>query len=229
MRIWFVALIPAFFYGIYKSFKKHKDIIFLLIWSLSVFVFFSVAKSKLVWYITPIYPALAILVGLFVRDVVHLVLGFAKKVFKKQEVSLAWPFLIYFGITIFGLTYFYYHKKMVYTGDLTGKQARLIKYKDVRFGLEEVLYVDKVEPPLALFYSDGPSKTVDYAELHKTIKTAKANEQVVFMTKTSRFDSLEEEFPNLLVVMQEKEWVLGYLPVKPVEEEVLGVDIGIFN
>ncbi|MBP8961119.1 glycosyltransferase family 39 protein [Patescibacteria group bacterium] len=239
MRIWFVVLVPAFFYAISKAFRKQNDLVFILIWGVSIFLFFSIARSKLVWYIIPVYPAAVFLVGFFLTDVAtmgifvlsnlasiftHLptsIRDFVKKVSQPRETSLTLHFLVYFAITTFGLTYFYFNKKMVYTGDLTGKQARLIQYKDTRFGLEEVLYVDKVERPLPLFYSNGPVETVEFGHLQRQLKNAQEEDrQVVFITKSSRFDALKEEFPLILPVMQEKEWILGYLPTRIVEVSV---------
>ncbi len=225
MRIWFVALIPAFAYGIFKAVKKQKKFVFLLVWSLFIFLFFSIAKSKLIWYMTPIYPVAVMFVGIFIRDATQWMFFVLcnlrskplRKLFTPKEIPLVGVFLSYFAITVFGLTYFYYHKHMVYTGDLTGSQAKLLKLKDVHFGLGEKVYADRIELPLILFYSDSPYEQVDYSPLKQRLKSAGDNKQIVFITKGSRYSSLKEDFPRISSVQADGDWILGYLPVKPPE------------
>ena len=63
---WIVALVPALARawreGPVSAFRPAR---FLLIWSAMVFAFFSLSSSKLPSYILPIFPALAVLVGLY--------------------------------------------------------------------------------------------------------------------------------------------------------------------
>jgi 4-amino-4-deoxy-L-arabinose transferase-like glycosyltransferase len=235
MRIWFVVLIPAFFYGVVKALKKNKDYVFLLIWGIFIFLFFSIAKSKLVWYITPIYPVAVILVGVFLRDGIIWVLKFfvtlpsLKKssfsslknffgpVLSEKSVSPVAYFLSYFALATFGLAYFYFNKGMVYTSDLTGPQATLLELKDSKYGTDKKVYADRIELPLVLFYTNGPYEIVDFSPLRQALKDTGDNEDAIFITKESRFGKLQEEFPRLVLVSQEGNWVLGYLPVKPVE------------
>lgn len=233
MRIWFVTLIPATFYGVFKAIKKQKDIVFLLIWGLFILLFFSVAKSKLIWYITPVYPVAVILISFFIRDAINWILGVFTAFPKLNKLSLKslknsiincpqvknpspiGQFILYFGLATFGLVYFYFNKEMVYTGDLTGPEATLLELKDEKYGMERKVYIDRIELPLALFYTDGPFEIVDFAPLKQTLKNAGDDESVIFITKESRFSSLKEKYPRLLLIQQEGDWVLGYLPLIP--------------
>lgn len=237
MRIWFVALIPAFFYGVFKATKKENIWVFFTIWSLITFLFFSVSTSKLIWYIIPIYPVLAMFVGVFVRDAVNLALGwlftFWNRLSKSQfgAYPSSWKFLVYFGITVFGLTYFYFNKNLVYTSDLSGPQASLLELKDKRYGVSSKVYTDRIELPLVLFYTDGPFEEVDFGPLRKVLKRAnesalgnsdlsnkKITEPVVFITKLDRFATLQKDFLNLIPVSQNGDWVLGEFPVASVAQ-----------
>ena len=51
--------------------KMDEAVAFLVIWSLVVFLFFSVASSKLATYLLPMFPAVSCLVGLFWRDLLE--------------------------------------------------------------------------------------------------------------------------------------------------------------
>ncbi len=234
MRIWFVALIPAFFYGVFKATKKERIWVFFTSWSLITFLFFSISKSKLVWYIIPIYPVLTMFVGVFIRDAVSFVLArlftFWNRLSKSQFVAYpsSWKFLVYFGISAFSLTYFYFNSNLVYTSDLSGPQASLLELKDKIYGTNLKVYTDRIEPPLALFYTDGPFEEVDFGPLQKVLKKANdaalgnlyspnqiALEPVIFITKQDRFATLQKDFVSLIPVSQNGDWVLGELPVVP--------------
>lgn len=63
---WSVFLIQ----GIYQNFiqciqnvKNHQTQLFLLLWIFIIFIFFSIPHSKIITYILPIFPALALIVG----------------------------------------------------------------------------------------------------------------------------------------------------------------------
>jgi 4-amino-4-deoxy-L-arabinose transferase-like glycosyltransferase len=52
----------------WKDRARHKEAIFLMLWAGLVFLFFSASSSKLVTYILPVFPPLAILIGRFLAD-----------------------------------------------------------------------------------------------------------------------------------------------------------------
>ncbi|MBN1684680.1 MAG: glycosyltransferase family 39 protein [Gammaproteobacteria bacterium] len=65
---WSVFLIQSFTFHIQRAFrdrKKYSIEIFLLLWVFIITLFFSIPKSKLVGYIIPIFPPLALLMGVY--------------------------------------------------------------------------------------------------------------------------------------------------------------------
>ena len=52
----------------WRGFREHPEVLLFLIWVVFVIAFFSISQSKLVPYILPIYPALAILTGRYLAD-----------------------------------------------------------------------------------------------------------------------------------------------------------------
>lgn len=62
---WIVFLPPAFKFAFKQKSSVH---LFLLIWAVSIFAFFSLSHSKLVTYILPIFPALALLVASYLSQ-----------------------------------------------------------------------------------------------------------------------------------------------------------------
>lgn len=68
---WSAFLIQALKHNLPASWKErheHRDALFLLLWVVLVFLFFSASDSKLVPYILPIFPPLALLIGRYLSD-----------------------------------------------------------------------------------------------------------------------------------------------------------------
>lgn len=114
-RIWFVALLPAIPYFIYKVIKRKPGETLLLIWAILTFSAFTLAKSKLIWYIMPIYPPLSLIVAYFL-----------------YSLSRRSSFILLIPITvlILGGTYNLMNWKRILPRDFTSDQAKLIEYKN---------------------------------------------------------------------------------------------------
>jgi 4-amino-4-deoxy-L-arabinose transferase-like glycosyltransferase len=60
-----ILLVISFIYAIYLMKKKDKAAALLVIWISLILLVFTIAKTKIRWYIVPIYPAISLLVGNF--------------------------------------------------------------------------------------------------------------------------------------------------------------------
>jgi len=61
---WFLFLPAAMVYGYSKEmFEKRREFLFLLVWFVVIFLFFSLSKGKRGLYILPLYPAASLMVG----------------------------------------------------------------------------------------------------------------------------------------------------------------------
>ncbi len=213
MRTWYIVLFVAYPFALITTpLKKSKKHLFLVVWSLCIFVFFSAAKSKLVWYIMPIYPVLAIIIGYFVTRVIDFL---SSHISKKDHLLLKGIAL--YSVIIFSVGYLFIERKLVYTGDLTGAQAQLLELKDEVFGKEAKVYADRIELPLTLYYTDGPVEVVDFGPLTRKLQSQLGyDEKVIFITKESRLRTLKADYdqPDLELEEQINEWVLGYKPSK---------------
>jgi O-antigen ligase len=216
MRLWFVALLPSLLFVIYRLVKKHNDrkkLAFVLLWATLIFTVFSVSKSKLVWYIMPVYPALSIVIGYFYSSALSWV-DMKISHFKNISSYVIKTSVVYITICI-SLLYLLTNKELVYTSDLTGSQATLLKLKDATYGISSKVYADRIDKPLMLFYTDGPFEITDFTPLRESIKNAsKEKQRLIFITKESRFKKLQGEFPAVKFVAFANEWYLGELEIK---------------
>jgi 4-amino-4-deoxy-L-arabinose transferase-like glycosyltransferase len=68
---WIFLLPAAVIYGYSgATIGKRKEFIFLMVWSLVIFLFFSVSKGKRGIYLLPLYPAVSIMVGRLWNDLI---------------------------------------------------------------------------------------------------------------------------------------------------------------
>lgn len=95
---WSSLLVQTFFTSIKEKGEYRNSCIFLMIWAAVVFLFFSLSQTKLVSYILPMYPPLALLTGYY----------FDKVWTEKRERALKYSagvFAIVAAILIAGLFY----------------------------------------------------------------------------------------------------------------------------
>lgn len=86
--------------------KENQDDgqLFLLCWTIMIFFFFSMAKSKLTSYVFPIFPALAIITGRYLKEEMYEESG------KRHAVFVLGMLLITFAFLSLGLYGLYYNK-----------------------------------------------------------------------------------------------------------------------
>jgi 4-amino-4-deoxy-L-arabinose transferase-like glycosyltransferase len=207
MRLWFIDLLATVPFAIKRILQRNNKVIFLSIWAVFVFLFFSVAKSKLVWYIMPMYPALYLLIGHFVERVINYVMEGWPRFNSTYFKSLA-----IFSIVLVVITYLFTIKELVYTSDLTGSPARLLKMKDANFGVESTVYIDRLEEPLALFYTDGPFNIVDFRpDRIDRVPVVPYEDTLILVTKKGRYaeDVIGYDHGSK-VVQEDGDWILWY-------------------
>jgi len=208
MRVWFIGLLAAFPLCLYKVLKRDNKFIFIFVWTLVVFLFFSAAKSKLIWYIMPVYPVVAIMVGYMLSKVMVFGAKFIHENFKEL-----YKIVVVSIIVVASLFYLFLNRELVYTSDLTGSQARLLVKKDAFFGVEKTLYVDRVERPLSLYYSDGPFIDVDFnPQIKNRVPLVGYTEQLILLTKKGRYsEQVTGYIYKPQIVAEDGDWMLWYI------------------
>jgi len=210
MRIWFVTLILGLGLILYKFYKdklskQNFNYILILLVGLVIFIAFSASSSKLKWYIIPIYPFAALIVGFLVSEIKSLV--------EVKSKSLVLGFLLQVFIIIFGLGYFYTVRDQIYTSDLTYRIVSLIEVNNTLNNKDFVKsYFDKVEEPLSLFYSEKKYETVLWVALRDKVLEFYISPQtgyITFITSQSRTRDLKELGFPVEIVSQNEDFVLG--------------------
>jgi 4-amino-4-deoxy-L-arabinose transferase-like glycosyltransferase len=207
MRLWYGALILGLVYFIYRIYKEkfNENYMFLVYSSLLILLIFSYSSSKLRWYIIPIYPFLSIIAGFFIAEIVSLIDRFVRK----PAVTFLSSFLIF----VASFYYLYTVKGMVYTSDLTGRMVEMVLLNNNQIiNKADIVFIDKVDLPLILFYSEKKYQSVLYTSLRLNLQNYKANQtNATFITSQSRFLDIQRLIPEVTKIGENKDYVLGSL------------------
>jgi len=205
MRVWFLALIGSLPIFAVRSFLKDKRYAIFTIWAFVVFMIFSTASSKVVWYIIPLYPAASIMVGAFASEVLT-VLSSKFKYLKNQNMQ----FLLVFTATVFYITYLFFNKDLVYTGDLTGAEAELMQLKDSKLGTDSMFYIDRVPLPLVLYYTDSPYRIIDFEPSKGRMPVRSYDKRIVILGKSGRFQQHIPVYKEPIILGEKGDYILWY-------------------
>lgn len=206
MRVWFIAFLAALPLFILKMLRKNKLYALLTMWFALVFLLFSVASSKIVWYIMPLYPAASIMVGVLFEQIYDRSSGFIPKL--KEPLIM---FLVLFLITVSYLMYLFYHRDMIYTSDLTGDEAELMRMKDNQLGTEDTLYIDRVPMPLVLYYTDSPYQIIDFDPSKGRVPPQAYDNRIIVLGKRGRYhEEILSYASPATVVSEQGDYMLWY-------------------
>jgi len=97
---WIIFLPAAIAYGFSSAMKaKKKEFLFLMIWFIVIFVFFSLSKGKRGLYLLPLYPAVSIMIGKLWEDFI----SFSMRHFRHEWITL--PLYVLIGsVFVAGIT-----------------------------------------------------------------------------------------------------------------------------
>jgi 4-amino-4-deoxy-L-arabinose transferase-like glycosyltransferase len=68
---WTAIMAQAVWKSLKERYHDNSALVFLSIWAAFIFIFFSISKTKLVSYILPMYPPLAIIVGSYLAELIQ--------------------------------------------------------------------------------------------------------------------------------------------------------------
>jgi 4-amino-4-deoxy-L-arabinose transferase-like glycosyltransferase len=150
-RIWFIPLLPALAGSLRQILKKKREIIFLAIWAAVIFSVFTVSKSKLIWYIIPIYPVLSLLVAAFISWVVS---SPPARWLRPPLQAILLP-----AVFLTALGYNLLMWERILPRDFSAEQVSLIETKN-QIDPESKFLVAGLGYSLAAYYSDGPVESI---------------------------------------------------------------------
>lgn len=230
-RHWFVVAIPAFicaFICIFKSFpvftrmrklnikicEDSAPLAFLLIWVLSTFLVFSASVSKIQWYIVPIYPPLALIVGWFMS---LLFCRLKNRVFLFSGVlvlTMVSSYLVYYWKDMWMLED--YNRGLKNIGQMIAENRDRYEF----LPRNVPVYIFNTSPGPSLFYTLRYAKVVGKSDVSEMMKSPDGKAFMAITTK-GNYESLKKEFnnPRVIIYAESKGYVLFGKDWKDVREQ----------
>ncbi|MBP7859663.1 glycosyltransferase family 39 protein [Patescibacteria group bacterium] len=183
---YFLLLPVPLFLIIKNKFKVSKEYLFLSIYFLVVFLFFSYSKSKLVWYIIPIYPAYSLIISGLLRDFILFIFNRIKKI-TKIEYSSYVSFITIF-VCLFMFVYIVSVQDKVFYGDFNKDIAKVTgAYNELYYNKKDTkvegLHYLRIDTPAIRFYTEGKIFQIDIEAFDKKIKSAKFDENLIYLSR----------------------------------------------
>ena len=226
-RHWFVVAIPALllavlggFFGKAERFKKYFEeeaasLLFLVIWVIVTFFVLSVSVSKIQWYIIPIYPPLALIVGWFLSRVLT-VRKWPKAVLYSGVLGVvaASSFLVYYWKDMWMLED--YNRGLKDVGQMIAENRD--RYEFIPRTVP--VYIYNIPSSSALFYTLRYAKVAGKADIYEMMKSTDGKAFMAITNKGS-FESLKKEYanPRVIIYAESKGFVLFGKDWKDVREQ----------
>jgi hypothetical protein len=127
------------------------------------------------------------------------------------------------SLIMFSITYVFYNAELYYPSDSTGSQARLMMLKDELLGTDNRFFLDRIELPIAMFYTDSPFEVIDYQPQKGRTPQVLYEEEMTILGKKGRFAI---DIPGIRtekkVIAEDGDWILwSYDSEYKVDKDIL--------
>lgn len=194
---WSIVAVPSFAFFIYEAVKRKKEYLFFIVWILTVFLFYTLVKTKLQWYVIPMYPAVAIVAGVSIV-----------KVLKGRYTSL---------VALFGIVVLIGHIFIsnIFSMDHSEGIKDLLLKVDAKNKVDYVIYsYQNSEWPAIYYYSDRmPQDVGTEVEMLSILNSKRGCFYLMGLEKYEGFKNKITDVENVIRVNLSKKYVL--LEAKP--------------
>jgi len=201
-RQWAVVLVPSTLYALYLVLSKKvtleqkRPLIFLFLWSLITFLVLSISKSKIQWYLIPIYPSLALIIGWFISSIFKF----------NRRLFLVLVLIMTVGSFILLVNW----KNMWLAEDVNrdiatlGKSVSELNDEHSFLPRKSAVYFYNMSPGPAYFYITRFSRPVSSNEIEDMFKSSKGK-AFMAIAKESSYNKLLNKYPNKQVMVYKRE------------------------
>ncbi len=191
-RPWGVIAVFAILFSLHKSFKKDSFHRLLFVWFFVVFGIFSIANTKLHWYIMPVYPVISIMIVCMLTQV---------KIFSKlRKYLVVLAIIIVVGHIFFSRGYF----RLDLNPELKSFSAMINKNV---VGDGELYVFKETCCPSLMFYSDR--KVVLLHDKQGVLDRLRKEKSILLVVREENYSVVEDLFYENLVVQSDPPLVDG--------------------
>lgn len=184
--------VPLFLFFRKKSLFK-KEYTFAFVYFLVIFLFFSISKTKLIWYIIPIYPAYALIISGVSRELVNWAVKRLKSVSKFNSLNYITAVSLCSILLCLSMPlYIIFVQDKVFYGDYNKDIAKVAQYYSENMYLKEPsfnnLYYLRMDMPALRFYTEGKLTAVEIGDLEHLVKAAPFDKNLVYISRKGEVD-----------------------------------------
>lgn len=183
---------------------KRKSFLLLLAWFLAIFLPLSIAHSKLIWYIVPIYPVTAIMIGALLAAVIRRIWFYiegsslSERLSKrlspngKESLKIIYTTISVASLMVISVAYVVIKWPLIVGSDFNRDVLNLTyrKYEIDRTNRVVLSYFGVVHEPFTRYYNEGNAETFPREALLSLF--AEEKRRFFIAEKTYAFQALEE-------------------------------------
>ena len=185
LKLWFAAL-PFALIIVLKDSMKKKNLWLPVLWAIGPFIMLTIARMRNDWYLIPIYPGIALLIGYFAAEIAA----------TGKLKALVTAGLI--GIAAFNILWY---RGSIFVPETVAAEASLAQIARERTSTDETILLDDNYLPVAAFYADRKIVPLRYSREKESLvsdallreATGGAQRKLV-LTNTQTLDQLIEAF-----------------------------------
>ena len=200
-KLWFPLIPLAIIWATVKSLRDQKiAILTILIWTFLIFLTLAPIKSS--WFLLPAHPALAILTGLLVTDLVK----FTKLHNRLRGLTNFSTVAVMMSIIIAAWQIWNYRYDFI-VPNTTGHQAALAKLAGKLSSPDKSIYLDDDYLPVAVFYSQRRVIPLRFNRL-QSITPLPVSPGSYILTNDETLSTLKSNYSNITLVNQISDLIL---------------------
>ncbi len=198
-KLWFPLIPFTLVWAAIKSFRDRK-IAALTIFILSFLIFLTAAPIKSSWFLLPVHPAIAVIIGLFIDSIIRQRPGLALQ-------GRALLNQIIFIIIIIAAWQIWHYRRDFIVPDTTGHQAIMAKLAGQLTPSQNPIYLDDDYLPAAVFYSRRRVIPLRFNRL-QPITPLPIPSGSYILTNSQTLPILQNNYPGILLVKEPADLML---------------------
>jgi 4-amino-4-deoxy-L-arabinose transferase-like glycosyltransferase len=199
-KFWFPLIPVTIIWATVKSFRDRK-IAVLTIFILSFLIFLSTAPIKSSWFLLPIHPPIAIIIGLFVKNSLE-----RSDLGVRQGQTLT-KYLMIGAFSLSAFQLIRYRRDFI-VPDTTGRQAAMAKLAGQLTPPQNPIYLDDDYLPVAVFYGRRRVIPLRFNRL-QPITPLPIPPGSYILTNTETLPTLQNNYPNISFIKQSAGLILA--------------------
>ena len=202
-KFWFPLITPAIIWATIKSFHDRKiAVLTIYIWTFLILLTFAPIKSS--WFLLPIHPAIAVIIGLFINNALER----SDPGVRQGRTLINKRLYLIIGVLLLSALQIFRYRHDFIVPDTTGRQAALAKLAGQLTDPQNPIYLDDDYLPVAVFYGRRRVIPLRFNRL-QPITPLPIPSGSYILTNTETLPTLQNNYPNILLIKEFADLILA--------------------